>query len=68
MNNKTANWRVELNTECPDCEEDVDLLDDADFWDGRYDLDLCEHDTDRSHDIEVQCPECGYAFKVDLTY
>ncbi|WP_022959722.1 hypothetical protein [Spongiibacter tropicus] len=63
----TAWWTVELNCDCPDCKAHVDLLDYPDFWDGRQ-LDIPEHDTERSTATEVVCPECGHDFEVDLAY
>lgn len=62
-----ATWTVELNCVCPNCKEYVDLLDYSDFWDGRK-LNVAEHDTPRSKNIDVVCPECGEEFNVDCTY
>ena len=62
-----AMWSVELNTVCPKCEEWVDLLDYADFWDGRS-LTVGETDTQRSRNVEVVCPNCNHEFEVDLEY
>lgn len=67
MADTTAGWSISLNCDCPKCEEYVDLLDDSDFWDGRG-LEVAEHDTERSRDVEVVCPKCGYEFTVDLEY
>lgn len=63
----TATWTVELNCECPNCKEYVNLLDYPDFWDGRH-LDIPEHGTERSKGVEVMCPECGHEFTVDCEY
>lgn len=65
--NVQATWYVQLMCECPSCKDEVNLLDDADFWDGRY-FRAAEHHTERTRDVEVYCPECGHEFKVDLTY
>lgn len=62
-----ATWSVSLDCECPACKEDVDLLDYADFWDGRR-LDIPEHGTERSKNVEVVCPKCGHDFTVELEY
>ena len=59
----TACWVVELNCECPKCAEDVDLLMDPDFWDGRK-LEIAES----RKGLEVVCPECGHEFEVDCEY
>lgn len=67
MANPTAQWSLSLNTDCPSCDEWVDLLDYSDFWDGRK-LAICENGTDLSRDVEVVCPECGHEFNVDLEY
>jgi Zn finger protein HypA/HybF involved in hydrogenase expression len=68
MANVIATWVVELNCDCPKCgEEYVDLLEQPDFWDGRS-LDIAEHDTDRSNDLEVVCPKCGAEFLVDCEW
>ena len=67
VRNPTAGWTVELHCDCPACGEWVDLLDYPDFWDGRH-LDIAEHGTARSKDVEVFCPECGHEFNVDLEY
>lgn len=67
MASVVATWSIELNCTCPNCGEFVNLLDYVDFWDGRQ-LDIPEHGTDRSRDIEVCCPECGYEFEVDCEY
>lgn len=63
----TATWSLSLDTTCPKCNDYVDLLNADDFWDGRQ-LDVCEHMTDRSRDVEVVCPACGHEFTVDLEY
>jgi len=59
----TAQWTVELNADCPKCKKNVDLLEAPDFWDGRK-LEIPEHGTDRSNNLEVMCPECGHEFTV----
>jgi hypothetical protein len=53
--------------DCPACEEFVDLIQYADFWDER-ELDICEHGTVRSKNVEVVCPECGEEFYVECNY
>ena len=59
----SASWHVSLDCDCPKCGEYVNLLDAPDFWDGRA-LDIPEHGTENSNNLEVQCPECGHEFKV----
>lgn len=65
--NPIATWSLSLDVFCPACKEDVNLLDVADFWDGRK-LEACETNTEHSKDVEVVCPECSHEFKVDLSY
>lgn len=62
-----AAWAVELNADCPACLKCVDLLSYADFWDGRA-LDIGEHGTQRSMNVDVVCPNCGAEFEVDCVY
>lgn len=58
-----ADWCVELNADCPTCGEYVNLLDAPDFWDCRR-LEIAEHDTSESNNLEVKCPECYHQFTV----
>ena len=60
----TAQWHVELNCYCPDCGEYVDLMEYPDFWDGHRSLDIPEHNTEYSDNLEVNCPECNHNFEV----
>ncbi len=62
-----ATWVVSLDCKCPSCNEQVDLLDDVDFWDGLK-LGLYEHVTNRSEGVDVTCPKCGNDFEVELEY
>jgi len=64
----TATWSIELNCDCPKCDNFVDLLDYPDFWEGRHQMLVGEHDTERTRDMEVLCPECGHEFTVDCKY
>lgn len=65
--NPTASWTIELNVDCPGCKEYVNLLDYPDFWDGGN-LQVAEHGTPRSDNLEVICPECGHEFTVTCEY
>lgn len=60
-----ASWALALNCDCPACKQYVDLLTHPDFWDGRQ-LEMWEHSTTRSQDIDVVCPLCGTDFKSTL--
>lgn len=63
--NVRARWSVYLDSDCPSCGQDVNLLDHPEFWDGRQ-LDLCENGTERSKNVKVCCPRCSEEFTVDL--
>lgn len=64
----SAAWKVELNTDCPDCHQFVDLLDDPEFFSNRPGLIAGETGSERSIGMEVSCPNCGHEFTVDLEY
>jgi endogenous inhibitor of DNA gyrase (YacG/DUF329 family) len=67
MGTQAATWSISLDSECPSCKEDVDLLDGGDFWDGRL-LQPLENGTPRSRNVEVVCPKCGHEFEVNLEF
>jgi hypothetical protein len=67
MSKLTATWDMSLDTECPNCKQDVDLLDDPGFWDGRT-IQAGEHETDATRDMDVVCPKCHHEFVVDLIF
>jgi hypothetical protein len=62
-----ATWYMSLDTECPHCNEWVDLMEFPDFWDGRS-FEVGEHGTERTKDVRVNCTECRKEFRVDLEY
>jgi predicted RNA-binding Zn-ribbon protein involved in translation (DUF1610 family) len=64
----TATWHASLDCDCPKCGEYVDLLKYPDFWDGRSMLEVAEHGTPATKDMEVVCPECGAEFTVDCEW
>lgn len=64
----SATWIIQLETTCPFCHHEVDLLDDPDFFDGRSRLQVGEHETIESRDLEVCCPMCSEEFSVDLEF
>lgn len=63
-----ATWHLELTCHCPACGEYVDLLEYADFWDGRRNMQACEHGTPRTTGMGVVCPKCDAEFDVDCEY
>lgn len=67
MSENVAVWNISLDCECPNCKEDVDLLDCDDFWHG-VKFEAGEWGTKNTRDVEVYCPKCGYEFKVDFEY
>lgn len=67
MSKNKATWDFSLDAECPHCGEFVNLCDADDFWDGRH-FTIPEHNTDRTRDVEVECPSCLAEFTVDLEY
>ena len=62
-----ATWDISLDTTCPICKKYVNLLDDADFWDGKK-LEIGEHGTRNSECVEVTCPECYGNFIIECEY
>jgi hypothetical protein len=65
----TATWNLELNCECPHCKAYVDLLQYGDFWDAHHgSLEICEHNSERSKNVEVTCPECNQDFNINCEY
>jgi predicted RNA-binding Zn-ribbon protein involved in translation (DUF1610 family) len=63
-----ATWSISLDTECPKCGEEFDMLCTTDFWEDHQGLQLCENSMDRAEDVDATCPKCGHEFKVDLEY
>lgn len=64
MSETKAQWSASLDCECPHCKEYVNLLEYADFWQGRRTLNVA----DRVSDLDVTCPECGEDFLVDCEW
>jgi len=67
MSESKATWIIELNIDCPNCKNWVDLLDYPDIFDARS-FEIAEHDTEKSKDVCVVCPVCRHEFTVDLEY
>jgi hypothetical protein len=64
----TATWSISLDTECPECGEEFDMLCTPDFWEGKSSWQLCEHGTEKTKGVDALCPKCDHEFKVDLEY
>lgn len=60
-----AEWTVELNVNCPECNHLFDLTGTDDFW---CDVKAGEHETPRTTDFECCCPECEHEFTCDFIY
>jgi hypothetical protein len=63
----TATWSISLDTECPKCGEEFDMLCTTDFWEDNH-FELCEHGTEQTENVDAYCPHCDHEFKVDLEY
>lgn len=70
MSNETpklyATWSISLDVECPKCEDMIDITNADDFWCNG--MQAAEHDTPRTTDYEVTCPNCAHEFVVDFEY
>jgi len=62
-----ATWSLSLDCECPKCGEDIDLMDDDNFWENNN-IQACEWGTKKSRDVDAYCEKCEHEFKVDLVY
>jgi len=62
--NTPAYWSLSLDTECPKCGHNFDLLCDADFWEFSGAKQACEE----IEGYETCCPECNHEFKTDFVY
>lgn len=61
----SAMWEVQLYVTCPECHEQIDMLNEEDFsCDTGFEP--LEHDTHATRDIDVTCPYCESEFTVDL--
>ena len=67
MADTIATWDISLDCDCPRCTMAVNLIDYPDFWHG-HQLDLGEHNTERTKGMEVTCPACNHEFTVDCEY
>lgn len=62
----TAFWAISLDCECPNCNQPIDLVDDADFRLGS--VKPLETDTPATNNLEVKCQNCDFEFLVKLAY
>lgn len=69
MSKNYADWSISLHATCPECEEYFDLIEqDDDFWIDGGRAGVCETDTPRTIDVDVECPSCKHKFKVDFQH
>lgn len=57
----TAFWSIELHTHCPSCYEDFDVIEaHPDF--------IAEQGVVRSGITQIECPECGNEFQIEMVF
>ena len=61
-----AAWSISLDTTCPNCDRDFDLLDELSTNDTG--IEPIEHGTARTNNYETTCPECKHEFEVCFEY
>jgi len=59
-----ATWSASLDCECPNCKRGVDLMELPTFWESHVGIEIAEHDTPNTTDMEAECPKCGHEFTV----
>jgi hypothetical protein len=64
MANLKAQWSISLDCECPNCTEPLNIADEV----FSNEIQVGEHDTERSKDYEITCPYCEWEFKVDFEF
>lgn len=62
-----ATWDISLVCECPECNDIFDIFNEFDIIQVK-DIEIGEHGTNKTTNIEITCPECGSEFLVDLGY
>ena len=61
-----ARWAVELNIECPKCDNYFDYLETEEYRIGGFES-LKHQESDDNANIKVKCPECGVNILVKST-
>lgn len=61
-----ATWSISLDTECPKCGHDFDLL--AELSANSTGIEPIEYGTPRTNNYETSCPECRHEFEVCFEY
>lgn len=57
-----ASWTIQLNVDCPHCDEYIDLMDMDNFWE--YGISPLESVDSK----DVICPECEKSFNCSIVY
>lgn len=57
-----AYWSIRLDTECPSCLAEFDLIDLDSFRESNV------NPLDRTKDYEATCPHCEHEYLLDLEY
>lgn len=57
-----AYWSIRLDTECPSCNAEFDLIDLDSFRESSI------NPLDRVQGYEITCPHCEYEYLIDLEY
>ena len=69
MKKTNANIRLEINVECPHCEEYINLLDLTEMTDDGYIHHRCLRDEERwgckEFNETIECPECKKEFMIE---
>lgn len=68
MSEHKAVWDISLDTTCPQCDHDFDLVNyhETYLWDSG--VKPLENGTDKTRDCELTCPNCKHEFTVDFEY
>ncbi|WP_312387999.1 hypothetical protein [Atlantibacter hermannii] len=66
MADTTAEWSLSLDTECPQCKHNFDLL--HELVDNASSIEVCETGTVATRNYETACQECGHEFTCDFVY
>lgn len=54
-------WSIRLDTCCPSCDEDFDVIA------AHHDF-IAEQDGCRSGITHMECPECGHEFQIEMEF
>ena len=63
-----ATWVTHLYCTCVECQQFVDLMTEDDFWSDKQDISPGDCCTEKTNNLPVWCPMCGYAFTVECNW